>query len=523
NLTATENIGLSVVRPIKIRTSSPIPSATVGSSYNYQLAAIYGVTPYSWSATGLPSWLKLSSAGALSGTPTQSGSVSFNVTVSDSGNPTQSASAQLSLTVQPAAQPAALAITTTSPLPNATAGGSYSDQLTASGGTTPYSWSATGLPSWLSLSTGGKLSGTVPQTGATYSFTVKVTDSESPAQSTSAILSLTSAASSSTYDWNAVTAVEDSNGMLTDALAVGQSGAIERYSSSSSSWTSISSGTSNDLFAVTSSGSDVWAVGDGGTILKSTDSGKTWSSQSVSSQISQICNPYPTCNYLQGIAFSDQNNGIIVGTNETILTTSDGGSTWNYVQGQQPYTQVQSGNYSLNGVVFDSNGDAYAVGTNSGTGTDATILYRPSGSTSWATQNSNVGSGYGLRTIGYAAPYVIAAGQGGTIDVLDTSSSNPTWTVQSDPIANSSSITLNSIGTGGYCLRDGYGFCLAIAGQGGNLLGLGTPVNIGSLSFLSLTSGTTNDLKGVAVLGVGSSYQYLAVGYNDTKIFVTAY
>jgi hypothetical protein len=38
-LTATENIGLSVVRPIKIRTSSPIPSATVGSSYNYQLGA----------------------------------------------------------------------------------------------------------------------------------------------------------------------------------------------------------------------------------------------------------------------------------------------------------------------------------------------------------------------------------------------------------------------------------------------------------------------------------------------------
>ena len=517
-LTATETIGLSVVRPIRIVTSSPITNASVGSFYQDQLVANGGLTPYSWSATGLPSWLKLSSTGMLSGTAIQSGSVSFNVALSDSGNPTQSASEQLSLTVQPAA----LAITTTSPLPNATTLGSYADQLTASGGTAPYSWSGSGLPSWLSLSSGGSLSGTVPSTGATYTFAVTVTDSAIPAQSVSANLSLTSAAPSSSYTWNAVTAVEDSNGTLTDALAVGKGGAIERYSSLPSSWTSIASGTSNDLFAVTSSGNDVWAVGDGGTILNSTDSGKTWSSQSVSSQISQICNPYPTCNYLQGVAFSNQNNGIIVGTNETILTTSDGGATWNYVQGQEPFVAITGAIYSLNGVVFDSNGNAYAVGTNSGTGTDATILYRPSGSTSWTTQTSNVGSGYGLRTVGYAAPYVIAAGQGGTIDVLDTSSTSPTWTVQSDPISNSSSITLSGIGIGGYCLDGGIGQCVAIAGSGGNLLGLGSTGSNGSLNFVSLTSGTSNDLGSTAVIGAGT-YRYVAVGSNDTKVFVAAY
>ncbi len=512
-LTASENIGLSVVRPIKILSSSPLPNSTVGSGYYYGLAASGGTIPYSWSATGLPSWLKLSTAGVLSGTPTQPASISFDATVTDSGNPTQSASATLSFTIQPAG----LVITTTSPLPNATTGSPYSVQLAASGGVTPYSWLASGLPSWLSLSSGGDLSGTVPQVGNSYSFTVTVTDSSTPSQSVTSTFDVTSTAPVSTNNWNAVTAVEDSNGMSTDALAVGQSGAMERYSSLSSSWTSISSGTSNDLFAVTSSGSDVWAVGDGGTILKSTDSGKTWSSQSVSSQISQICNPYPSgCDYLQGVAFSDQNNGIIVGTNETILTTSDGGSTWNYVQGQAPGPR-QPGDYSLNGVIFASNGDAYAVGTNSGTGTDATILYRPSGSTSWATQNSNVGSGYGLRTIGYAAPYVIAAGQGGTIDVLDTSSPNPTWTVQSDPIANSSSITLSSVTTGGYCLNGGLGTCVAIVGQKGTLLGL----NPSSFGFVAISSGTANDLNGVAVLGAGS-YQYLAVGYNDTKVFVPA-
>ena len=71
-------------------------------------------------------------------------------------------------------------ITTGSPLPVGTVGTSYSKTLAASGGTSPYTWSVTGgsLPSGLSLSTAGVLSGT-PTAGNTYSFTITATDSTS--------------------------------------------------------------------------------------------------------------------------------------------------------------------------------------------------------------------------------------------------------------------------------------------------------------------------------------------------------
>jgi Zn-dependent metalloprotease len=55
--------------------------------------------------------------------------------------------------------------------------------VTASGGTSPYSFSATGLPSGVSInSSSGQVSGT-PTASGTYSTTVTVTDSSSPAKS----------------------------------------------------------------------------------------------------------------------------------------------------------------------------------------------------------------------------------------------------------------------------------------------------------------------------------------------------
>jgi hypothetical protein len=72
--------------------------------------------------------------------------------------------------------PAALTVTTTS-LPNGTNGMAYNQQLNASGGQTPYSWtnSSGALPSGLILKTNGLISGT-PATNGTFNFTVQVTD-----------------------------------------------------------------------------------------------------------------------------------------------------------------------------------------------------------------------------------------------------------------------------------------------------------------------------------------------------------
>ena len=81
--------------------------------------------------------------------------------------------------------PGPLSITTSS-LPAATTGTVYNQTLSASGGTPAYNWSLVAgqgtLPSGLSLSSGGIISGTPSATG-TSNFTVNVTDSASPAAS----------------------------------------------------------------------------------------------------------------------------------------------------------------------------------------------------------------------------------------------------------------------------------------------------------------------------------------------------
>ncbi|MFC6705025.1 putative Ig domain-containing protein [Flexivirga alba] len=71
--------------------------------------------------------------------------------------------------------PPAVKITTTS-LPGGTVAAAYSTTLAATGGTTPYTWSATGLPAGLTLAPStGKITGT-PTTAATSAVAVTVKD-----------------------------------------------------------------------------------------------------------------------------------------------------------------------------------------------------------------------------------------------------------------------------------------------------------------------------------------------------------
>ncbi|HVU46049.1 MAG TPA: Ig domain-containing protein, partial [Terracidiphilus sp.] len=88
--------------------------------------------------------------------------------------------------------PSQLVITTTA-LPGATIGMAYSASITASGGTPPYKYSATGLPTGLVISSSsGAITGTPAQNSVgTSSVKVTVTDSGKPTpQSATASLSL---------------------------------------------------------------------------------------------------------------------------------------------------------------------------------------------------------------------------------------------------------------------------------------------------------------------------------------------
>jgi alpha-tubulin suppressor-like RCC1 family protein len=69
--------------PALIVGTTALPDAVVESSYAVQLAATGGVPPYTWSASGLPAGLTLSSAGVLSGRVGSIGTTTTTVTVTD--------------------------------------------------------------------------------------------------------------------------------------------------------------------------------------------------------------------------------------------------------------------------------------------------------------------------------------------------------------------------------------------------------------------------------------------------------
>ena len=170
-------------------TTTTLPGGTVGQAYSQALQATGGTGTLVWSLSGgsLPANLALSSAGTISGTPTNTGTSNFTVKVTDALS--QSATRPLSIIVS-----AALTITTTS-LPNARVGRSYSTTLQSSGGVAPFTWSVTpALPTGLNLNAStGEITGTpAAATAGVYSRTFTVQDSSTPTpQMASKVLSLT--------------------------------------------------------------------------------------------------------------------------------------------------------------------------------------------------------------------------------------------------------------------------------------------------------------------------------------------
>jgi hypothetical protein len=157
-----------------ISTSSPLPSAIVGQSYNQTLTAVGGVAPYQWSAgSGFPPGLTLNaSSGAITGAPTTAGNYSFPVQVTDSTKAVSTATFSLAVTGS------SLQITTVPPLFNGQIGAAYSQPFAASGGSPPYTWSlGSGSSGGLTLDPNSGILSGMPQTAGTFTFVVKVTDS----------------------------------------------------------------------------------------------------------------------------------------------------------------------------------------------------------------------------------------------------------------------------------------------------------------------------------------------------------
>jgi hypothetical protein len=147
-----------------------LPDGFVGTPYSYQMTALNAAGAVTWSATSLPAGMNLSPSGILSGTPSAASLTGFQVTVTDG---VDTVSRILSLSVN------AINITTPGVLPNATLGFAYSQTLTATGGTAPYTFTGCCLGNGLTLSPSGTISGTVPSTGFLGPMALLVTATDS--------------------------------------------------------------------------------------------------------------------------------------------------------------------------------------------------------------------------------------------------------------------------------------------------------------------------------------------------------
>ncbi|RKY14015.1 MAG: hypothetical protein DRP63_08950, partial [Planctomycetota bacterium] len=175
--TAQADLSVAVWTKLQITTTS-LPDGYDGETgYSATLTATGGTGSYSWRVVSgsLPPFLSFDPSGLISGDIASNASTNspynFIVEVTDGQ---QTAQADLSITVYPQLQ-----ITTTS-LPDATEGVSYSFTMSGTGGkASAYEWSASGLPSGLSIdSSTGEISGTpaIGTGGATYTVTITLTD-----------------------------------------------------------------------------------------------------------------------------------------------------------------------------------------------------------------------------------------------------------------------------------------------------------------------------------------------------------
>jgi hypothetical protein len=156
---------------ISLRTTSYTADAGVAMATSAPVVS-GGSGSYTFSSGTLPPGLTLSpSTGVISGTPSTPGTSSVTLTVADSTGDTQSASIGITVLSAPSISPLTASYQTEVGLAFST------PAVSVSGGESPYTRSASGLPAGLGISgSTGVISGT-PETAGTYNVTLTAADS----------------------------------------------------------------------------------------------------------------------------------------------------------------------------------------------------------------------------------------------------------------------------------------------------------------------------------------------------------
>ncbi len=183
--TATDGNGQTGSRAYTVTIAAPTLTMTpaagtltapYGAAYTQTFTASGGSNTFSHTLSGaLPAGLSFS-GNTITGTPTVPGNYPITVTATDTvltgtGAPFSIAQ-NYTLNV-----PAPAVAVNPATLPNPTAGAAYSQTLTATGGSAPYTFALTAgaLPNGIALASGGALSGTSTASG-TFAFTIAATD-----------------------------------------------------------------------------------------------------------------------------------------------------------------------------------------------------------------------------------------------------------------------------------------------------------------------------------------------------------
>ena len=171
----TYSITIAPACPAITVNPATLPNGQLGQPYSQQLTQTGGTGAITWSKTGdLPGNVTLNpTTGLLAGAPTTSGTFNFSVTAT-AANGCASAPKAYVLVVSGCPTVSILPMS----LPQGTAGTPFTQTLSANGGTQPYTFSFNDTPArpvWLTLTAGGQLAGTPPAANS-YSFSVRVTD-----------------------------------------------------------------------------------------------------------------------------------------------------------------------------------------------------------------------------------------------------------------------------------------------------------------------------------------------------------
>jgi hypothetical protein len=324
-------------------------------------------------------------------------------------------------------------------LTNAQVGVAYSQSISASGGTAPYTYTATGLPAGLNISNTGLLSGT-PTTGGSFNLTITATDSLGHSGSQAYTMTVSaptitvtpSTLASGTYgtSYNQSVSASGGTGPYTYALASGSSLPPGLSLSSSGTITGTPTAASASAYTFTIIATD-----------SSTGTGPYTGSQLVSltiNQASATINVTPYTVTYDGISHTAMGTATGVGginlAADLTLSGTTHTNTGTYATDGWSFTDPNRNYASAYGTVSDTINQAsqtitFPVGINPSTPAITSYTYSTGGSfTLRASTSSGLAASYtslttGVCTVNGKTAYIVTAGTC-TIQATQTGNTN---------------------------------------------------------------------------------------------------